>query len=139
MTTTQKIFRWVQFLSAFGIVLALYLLWERFSATPTPLCTVNSVVNCNAIISGAVSTVLGIPTPMYGLTGYIVILLAATFGWKKLVLGMTTGGLAFCLWIAYRELFDLHVICPVCLLCQLDMITVFILGIILQKKVTNTQ
>ena len=33
-----------------------------------------------------------------------------------------------------REIFELRVICPVCILCQLDMITVFILGYLLNKK-----
>jgi uncharacterized membrane protein len=64
----------------------------------------------------------------------LVILFAAfkrSAGW---VLGMGTFGLTFCLYIAYRELFQLHVVCPVCILCQLDMITVFVLGIILVRK-----
>jgi uncharacterized membrane protein len=86
------------------------------------------------VISGVVAKTMGISTPLIGLVGYIVILFAAFKKNSKLVLGMAMFGLVFCLYIAYRELFQLHVVCPVCILCQLDMITVFILGILLSLK-----
>ena len=47
---------------------------------------------------------------------------------------MAAFGLAFCLYIAFRELVQLRVVCPVCILCQIDMITVFTLGILLIRK-----
>jgi uncharacterized membrane protein len=89
---------------------------------------------CDAVIKGEVSNTLGIPTPVIGMLGYLVILFAAFKRKARWVLGMATFGLTFCLYIAYRELFQLHVVCPVCILCQLDMITVFVLGIILVRK-----
>ena len=131
--SAQKIFRWIQVLSSIGVLLALYLLWEQLSHSPFRPCDINSVVNCDAIISGAVSKTLGIPTPLYGLIGYIVIFISATFQWKRLLLAMATFGLAFCLWIGSIELFQLHVVCPVCITCQLVMITVFVLGVLLQR------
>ncbi len=131
---TSKIFRWVQILSSIGVLLALYLLWEQLSHSPFKPCDINSIVNCDAIISGAVSKTLGVPTPLYGLIGYIVIFISATFQWKRVLLGMATFGLAFCLWIGSIEIFQLHVVCPVCITCQLVMITVFVLGILLQRK-----
>jgi len=130
----EKIFDWIKILATIGIGLALFLLWERFFKPTFQPCNINSTVNCNAVISGQVSDTLGIPTPLIGLIGYIVILFAAFAKKAKLVLGMSAFGLVFCLYIAYRELFQLHVVCPVCVLCQLDMITVFVLGIILQKR-----
>jgi uncharacterized membrane protein len=130
----EKIFDWSKILGALGIGLALFLLWERFFKPVFQPCNINSTVNCNAVISGQVSDTLGIPTPLIGLIGYIVIMFAAFKKNAKLVLGMSAFGLAFCLYIAYRELFQLHVVCPVCVLCQLDMITVFVLGIILNTR-----
>ncbi len=133
-----RIFRWIQILASVGILLALYLLWEQLSHSPFQPCNINSVVNCNAIISGAVSHTLGIPTPLYGLIGYIVIFISSTFQWKRILLAMASFGLAFCLWIGGRELFQLHVVCPVCIICQLVMITVFVLGILLQRVSVHT-
>jgi uncharacterized membrane protein len=123
----------VQVLSMAGILLALYLLWEQWSGAPS-LCSINATINCDAIIKGAVARTFGIPTPLYGLVGYMVIFAAAVFKKTPLLLGMATFGLAFCLWIGYRELFELHVVCPVCILCQCIMLLVFALAILAFKK-----
>ena len=130
----QKYFDWVKILAVIGIGLALFLLWEQFFHPAFQPCNINATVNCDAIINGLVAKTLGIPTPLIGLLGYLIILYSAFKGSARWVLGMATFGLLFCLYIAYRELFQLHVVCPVCIACQLDMITVFILGILLTKK-----
>ncbi|MCX6704953.1 MAG: vitamin K epoxide reductase family protein [Candidatus Woesebacteria bacterium] len=133
----EKFFGWVTILAVIGIGLALFLLWERYFKPSFQPCNINSTVNCDAVIWGEVSDTLGIPTPLIGLLGYLVILFAAFKRSARWILGMATFGLIFCLYIAYRELFQLHVVCPVCILCQLDMITVFILGTILVRKQKN--
>ncbi len=130
----SKRFDWIKILAVIGIFLALFLLWERYFKPSFQPCNINSTVNCDAVISGSLANTLGIPTPLIGLTGYIIILIAAFKKNAKLVLGMATFGLAFCLYIAFRELFQLRVICPVCILCQLDMITVFTLAILMVFK-----
>jgi len=130
----EKYFDWIKILAVVGIFLALFLLWERYFQPSFQPCNINATVNCDAVISGTLANTLGIPTPLIGLTGYIIILFAAFKKNAKLVLGMATFGLLFCLYIAYREIFQLRVICPVCILCQLDMITVFTLAAILNKK-----
>jgi len=130
----ERLVIWVKALAIFGIVLAIFLLWEQMFRPSFQPCNINTTVNCDAVISGEVSNTLGIPTPLIGLLGYLVILFSAFKRSFKWVLGMALFGLVFCLYIAYRELFQLHVVCPVCIMCQLDMITVFILGILLNKK-----
>lgn len=130
----KKIYSYIKALSIVGILLAIYLLWEQIFRPAFQPCNINALVNCNAVISGAVSKTLGISTPLYGLIGYIVILLSAIYKKKKLLLGMAAFGLIFCLWIAYQELFLLHVICPVCIGCQIIMIAVFSLGLAINRK-----
>ena len=130
----EKYFDWIKILAVVGIFLALFLLWERYFQPSFQPCNINATVNCDAVISGTLANTLGIPTPLIGLTGYIIILFAAFKKNAKLVLGMATFGLLFCLYIAYREIFQLRVICPVCILCQLNMITVFILGVLLARN-----
>jgi len=130
----DKYFDWVKVLAVVGIGLAIYLLWQQIFTPNFQLCNINETVNCDAVINGEVSKTLGIPTPLIGLVGYIMILIGAFKKNAKFVLGMATFGLAFCLYIGIREIFQLHVLCPVCILCQLDMITVFILGILLSRK-----
>mgnify|MGYP001586077707 CR=1 FL=1 len=130
----NKIYFFIKALSLIGIILAVYLLWQQFFQPEFQPCYVNATINCEAIISGAVAKTFGIPTPLYGLIGYIVIFFAAMYRKKKLLLGMATFGLTFCAWIAYRELFELRVICPICITCQLIMITVFSLAVFVNKK-----
>lgn len=128
-----KIYFCIKILSIVGIILAIYLLAEQITQSQFRPCYINSTVNCDAIISGSVAKTLGIPTPLYGLIGYIVIFFAGLTKKKKLLLGMSGFGLLFCLRIAYIEIFQLHVICPVCIACQIIMITVFILSLLVNK------
>lgn len=130
----SKLFVSVAYLSFIGILLSTYLLWQQFFRPEFQPCYVNSFINCDAVISGPVAKTLGIPTPIYGFIGYIVMMIAALAHKKKILLGTATFGLIFCLYIAYRELIQLRVICPVCIGCQLIMISVFILSVILYKK-----
>ena len=129
-----KIYFYIKILSLVRVFLAIYLLGQQFSRPAFQPCTINETVNCDAIISGEVSKVFGVSTPLYGLIGYIVIFISAVYKKKKLLLGMAAFGLAFCLWIAYRELFELGVICPICILCQIIMIAVFALAVILKRR-----
>ena len=121
-------------ISKHTIYLALYLMYQQATQSPYSPRNINSFINCNAAISGEVAKTFGIPTPLYGLIGYIAIFFAAYFGKKKLLLGIATGELLFCLWIAYVELFQLRVICPICIACQLIMISIVVLALRVVRK-----
>lgn len=128
----------VKILALIGIFLALFLLWEQAYQPSFQPCNINAVVNCDAVIKGPVAKTFGIPTPLIGLIGYIVIFISAARRLPKLLLGMTVFGLAFCLYLAFVEIFLLRVICPVCILCQLDMIAIFVIGLLLNRRSKNT-
>lgn len=130
----NNLFFAIKILAGIGILLSTYLLWEQFFHPAFQPCSINTTVNCDAIVSGAVSKTVGIQTPLIGLAGYIIILCAAVLKKKKFLLSMATFGLAFCLWIGYKELFELHVVCPVCIGCELIMTTVFVLSIVAIRK-----
>ncbi len=131
---SEKIYLFIKILASIGIVLASFLLCEQFFHPTFQPCNLNSTINCDAVISGAVAKTMGIPTPLYGLVGYIIIITSSYLKKKKLLLGMATFGLLFCGWIAYKELFNLHVICPICILCDFIIVTIFILSINLNRK-----
>lgn len=128
-----KLYFWIKVLAIFGLILGSYLMYEQITRPAWTPCTINAVVNCDAVIKGEVSKTLGIPTPIYGLIGYALILYGAIVKNKKLILSMAAFGLVFCMYIAYVELFMLHVICPVCIGCQVDMIIAFVLALMLNK------
>lgn len=130
----ESIFKYVKWLAMFGVLLAVYLLWQQIAQPAFKPCSINATINCDAVITGPVSKTFGISTPLFGLVGYVVILIASILKKPKLMLSMATFGLVFCLWIAYQELVLLRVICPVCILCQIVMLSVFTLSIMVQKK-----
>lgn len=136
----KKLFLIVRILSVIGITLACYLLWEQWTKPAFTPCYINSIVNCDAIISGPVAKTLGIPTPLFGLVGYIVIFASTLWQKKKLLMFMAAFGTAFCLWIAYQEIVLLRVICPVCIMCQVIMLTILVLASKLSRmdEVTTT-
>jgi uncharacterized membrane protein len=129
-----KLFKAITALSIFGIVLATYLFYSYLTKPAFRPCSISANINCDAVIEGPVSTTLGIPTALYGLIGYFVILIGALYKKAKLVFSMALFGLLFCLRITYIELFIIKVICPVCLLCQLTMLSIFGLSIPVLKK-----
>lgn len=130
----EKVHLIIRIVALLGLVLSSYLLYQQFFRSSFEPCYVNSLVNCDAIISGPVKYTFGIPTPLYGFIGYIVILVASFTKKIKLLLSMALFGLFFCLGIAYKEIVILKVICPLCIACQSIMIILSTLGIVLIKK-----
>lgn len=129
MLSKNNIWKLLILLSILGITLATYLFYNFLTKPAVESCYINSIVNCDAVTKGPLSTLLGIPVSLIGLTGYIVILFASFIKNIKLLLFMASFGMLFCLFITIQEIFLLKVICPVCLLCQIDMLTVFLLAL----------
>ena len=121
-------------LSILGIGLASYLLYLYYTPPHESLCYINSYINCDASTKGSLANTLGIPTGLYGLLGYLFILIAALKYSKKAVLGLAVFGTLFCLRITFLEIFVIKEICPVCLVCQISMILIFLLALFLFKN-----
>lgn len=139
MLSKEKIWKILIVLSGIGILLAIYLFYNFLTKPLIESCYISTTINCDAVTKGALSTLFGIPVALIGLVGYITILLSSVFKKKLLVLGMSTFGMVFCLFITYQELFSLKVICPVCLACQLVMLIIFLLAIYLNLNIKKTK
>lgn len=133
-----NLYKIIILLAVFGIGLALYLLYETFGPAHQSLCYVNSVINCEASTKGPLSTLFGIPVPLYGLVGFVFMILGAIKKWPKLILGMAAFGTLFCLRINVLEIFQLGAFCPVCFACQLTMISLLILSLFLIRAKIQT-
>ena len=129
-----KGYKAVMILASIGIALAIYLLYEYIALPTFSPCYINSYINCEASTKGPLANTFGIPTALYGLTGYFLILIGALRRKPKLIFGMATFGLLFCLRITFLEFFVVKAICPVCMACQVDMLITFILSVIILKK-----
>lgn len=125
----STVYKYLKFLSVFGIFLAIYLFYSFIVKPANPICSINDKVNCEAVTVGPLALFLGIPVSLYGLAGYLFILLFSFFKRPKLILGMATFGMLFCLRLTILEIFYLKVYCPVCLTCQVVMLAIFLLSI----------
>ncbi len=130
----MKIYKLIYFLSLIGIGLASYLLYSYLFHPSFQPCSINAQINCDAVIKGSVSTLFGVPTALYGFVGYILILTGTLTKNKKLIFGMSTFGMLFCLRITLIEIFQIKVYCPVCLTCQLVMLMIWLASINLMKR-----
>ena len=130
----KLIFYWLTSLSIIGIVLGSILLFEHYHYIAASVCNINSTFNCSAIAIGSLSKLFGIPIPYFGLTGYVAILIASLCKAKRTVFLIALAGFLFCLRITLLEIFQVHIICPVCLACQFDMILVLCFTMYLNFK-----
>jgi len=117
-----------------GIILASYIIYVQVFDPPTTICYVNAVINCNAVFFGESSKVLGIPTPLYGMAGFIMILFANIFKKPVVSFGAAIFGFLFCLRLILIEIFQLGEYCPICFLCQTLMISTMISSYLLMKN-----
>lgn len=118
----------ITLLSLVGIILASYLLYNFYNPKPVLFCDINDKVNCQAVISGSLSTFAGVPVSLVGLIGYGVILFAGLTKRAKLAFGASIFGMIFCLRLTILEIFFIKVICPVCLACQIVMLLLFLIS-----------
>lgn len=135
--TSSSLWKMIAVLAILGVFLASYLLYSYLFQPSFQPCSINATINCDAVIKGEVSTFMGIPTSLYGLVGYLLILFASLKKQTKLVFGVALFGLLFCLRITFIEIFLLKVYCPVCLLCQIDMAILFIFSFVLLRRASS--
>ena len=139
MTRNNQIWKAIKILSFFGIILAIYLFYSYLAPTPPGLCNLTATINCDAVTKGSLAEVFGIPVSLIGLIGYTFILISSIVKNKKLALGMTTFGMLFCLRLTILEIFVEKVFCPVCGLCQLVMLILFVLALKLNFQKESPQ
>ena len=81
----ENIWKALVLFSFIGILLAVYLFYNFLTKPLFESCYVNSIVNCDAVTKGPLSTLFGIPVALVGLVGYIVIFISSIFKMKKIV------------------------------------------------------
>lgn len=121
-------------LSVMGLVLAAYLMYQYLKPAYGGICNINDRFNCLPTTKGELKNFLGIPVPVIGGIGYGVILVSSLLRKPKLLFAMAAFGTLFCLRITFLEVFVVKVICPVCIICQIVMLAVFVCSLVLLKR-----
>ena len=94
--------------------------------------------DCSTVNASRFSEVNGIPVAVFGIVGYVAILLVHLFENRNeffrtngtlLIFGMSLTGFLFTLWLIYVELVLLQAICPFCVTSQVAMTIIFIIAV----------
>jgi uncharacterized membrane protein len=110
-------------LAVLGLGVSIYLTIEHFTGNTTLACSVNSVVNCEAVTTSPESKVFGVfPVAVLGLAFYAFMVPATTpwaWRWQRrefalLRLASVVVGVGFVIYLIYVELFQVNAICLWC-------------------------
>ncbi len=105
-------------------------------------CDISSMFSCSDILKNPRALVFGIPFPMIALVVYPLLALLALSGYMrksateaKILTGLSLGGMCFNGYVISQE-FVVWVFCPLCAMCTVIIITIFILSISIWKSPT---
>jgi uncharacterized membrane protein len=111
----------IALLALVGLFVALYL-WLHALGFGGPIkCGTGS---CETVQTSPWAVFLGFPVALYGVVGYLALLIIALFGlrpaalaerkWNVMLAGLATVGVLFTAYLTYLELFVIHAICRWC-------------------------
>ena len=104
-----------------------------------PFCTMNETFNCSKVNGSPYSVIFGLPVAAWGLSYFLAQLtlaIAAQTGTgiaRRLLVGLTSLGLLFCVYLLATSVFFIKAICPLCLGVYLVTTISFVLSIVANR------
>jgi uncharacterized membrane protein len=138
--------------STLSLIASLVLSYDAVKLAGSPAsklsCDINAVVSCGKVAKSWQSTLLGFPNSFLGLMLEPVVITVAIAGLslvvfpRKFMRVAHVGyglGLLFAFWLLSQSLFEIHALCPWCLLVTISTVTVFstITRIVILENVWN--
>jgi uncharacterized membrane protein len=119
-SAARRIFCIIAALALAGIVVSSVSLRHHYGTSQTSYCDFGASFNCDIVNRSIYSTVFGVPDALIGIVGYAALLALATLYRAKaetphLLLGASTVGMGFALYLTYIEKFVLATWCILCL------------------------
>jgi uncharacterized membrane protein len=118
-----------------GVFVALYLTLYKLGYIGTLVCAVGS---CETVQASKWATFLGVPVGAWGVGYYVAVLALALVGLSgrladslrlsEVLVGVTTVGVLFSLWLTYLELFVIHAICQWCVVSAILAVVLLVLS-----------
>jgi len=105
-----------------GLIVSLFAAAEFFNASLRAVCSVNAFLSCSAVDTSGRTSTLGIPDYLWGVGGFVLILIVAALAEQRpedrrrafALLALTTLGVALSLYFLYVEVALIHALCLVC-------------------------
>jgi uncharacterized membrane protein len=142
---TRSIRSLIYFAAGLGLLVALFAAAEFIDPALTGVCTVNQVVSCKTVADSGLTTTLGVQDWIWGVAGFVAILLFAGMAerrrddlrWTYGLLGLTTAGVGLSMYLLYIEVFRIGAICPVCATAYFFGILAWVGSILLARRKTT--
>ena len=122
-------------LSALGIALSGYLTYLYYGKAHATFCALGS--GCDIVRESSYSAIIGIPVSLFGVIGYLSILISALMPipyrtkWLSLYF-LSLVGFAFSAYLTYVEFFVIKAVCPYCVTSTI-IITVILIVLLLKR------
>lgn len=104
---------------------------DDFSAS----CDFGAVLTCTDVMQSDQATVFGFPNPIIGLIAFAVLITAgvgmlararfAEWFWAGMQAGVTLG-IVFVTWLQYQTIYQIHALCPWCMVVWIVTIPIFV-------------
>jgi len=135
----ERPLRWLYVLGGvIGFVAAFVLIVEKIEKLTNPgyvpSCSLNPVVSCGSVMDSVQASVFGFPNPLIGVAAFPVVITAGMallagfraprWFWIGLQLG-TTLGMLFIHWLIFQSLYEIHALCPYCMVVWAVTIAMF--------------
>ena len=150
---TMKKYLIIAILALIGIFNAVYLsipayeYWNGANSTALQMmpCDLSEKLSCSGILQNPRAIIFSISDfkvafPMIATIVYPILFLLALWGWfsrntlpARILTGMAAGGICFNSYVIYQE-FIVWVFCPLCAMCTVIIISIFVLSILIWKK-----
>ncbi len=106
-----------------GLLVSLFATAEFLQTSLRSFCSISSFFSCSLVDQSGKTTTLGIPDYLWGIGGFVLILVVAGVAERRpedtrpayLLLAITTAGVAVSLYFLYVELVEIDAMCVVCL------------------------
>ena len=121
-----------------GLLVAGYLTNLHLSDSSALLCAEGG--GCDVVRDSPYSEIAGIPVAIFGIAGYLAILVVLLLDSKKrtflyeygptVVFGFSLIGVLYSIYLTYLELFVIIAICPYCVISAVLMLVIFVIAIL---------
>jgi vitamin-K-epoxide reductase (warfarin-sensitive) len=133
------LFALIAVLSVAGVVVSAVSLQRHYAKSASAFCDFSQKLNCDIVNRSEYSTIEGIPVAGIGVAGYGALFVLATL-WKSRaqtpnrLLGAAFVGLAFALYLAYVEAYQLMTWCILCVISLILISLVSTLAIVIKVR-----
>jgi len=132
----------IALLALVGLFVAVYLWLHAIGVGGAIKCGASG--GCEVVQTSRWAVFLGQPVALYGVFGYVVILIVALAGlrpaalvqrgWNVLLFGLATIGFVFTLYLTYLEVFVIHAICRWCVGSALIITVIWVVAVLALRR-----